>query len=145
MHVDHEPVAAPGELPAEPTPLQAPRPSIPPELEQVITHLSAPYLAEVRALGEELRQRLPTTARATFEVLPSVLEPPPDPHAAQPATAWAGVPAPQRPIPPVAPTPAYHQRRIRLEWLGEKGWRLLWVVTVLVGIALGVLMGVMTS
>ncbi len=98
MNVDQEhcpdPVAPQSEL----TPTEAPRPFIPPEIEQVIERMSARYIADLRTLEVELSQRVQATEGETLDVLPSELEHQQDISPAQIENDSSGFPSSETPI-----------------------------------------------
>ncbi len=139
-----DPIASQSEL----TPPDASRPGIPPALEQVIEHMRASYLADLRALEEKLRQRGPAMDYEPLAVLPSELVQPRAIRPTQNENANADFPDPKISLPPLAEAPpsqsAPAQERPITRFpeplkLGAKGWVLLWIVCMLVGAGLGVL------
>jgi hypothetical protein len=87
---------------SELTPPEAPRPGTPPALEQVVEHMSARYMADLRALSKELSQRVQTTERETLEAPPSELEHQQNTLLAQTESASTDVPGPETPVPHAA-------------------------------------------
>lgn len=166
MNVDQEHysdlVAPQSELTAS----AGPRPVIPAEIEQVIERMSARYIADLRALSEELSQHVHATESEaeTLEAPRSELEHRQDTLPTQIENANSGFPGPEIPIRQAAPDSqsahtqqrpiaqfreylaqpqAQHQRLNRLGMLRQKGRAILsWVVILFVIWVISVLVGI---
>jgi hypothetical protein len=139
MTIDQVPASDPDAVQAELTPPAAPRPGTPTALEQVIEHMRASYLMDLRVLEAKLRQRAPATDREPLEVLPSARAQPQTMRPAQGEHARADVPGAETPIPHPPEAPPAPSAPAQPSWiphfpeplrLGAKGWVLLMVRTI---------------
>jgi len=129
-------------------------------LERIIERMTASYLADVRALCEELRQPVQATEHEMVDVLPSERAQPQDTRSAQAENASTGFPDPELLLPPPAAAlpqcvaevglAAAPELRAGATRLGARTvhlfyWVLLWGVFLLIGVGLGVLVALMLA